>query len=726
MFVASVLDGLAAFESFIVGCAPLIVLSSIVPSGWRVWPLLTIWILGDSLRWSRHDNKLATDCCIFALLFAWRIRQQLLERVVGLWENFGVEHEYTLYNAYGVVTVLALLVSILPRAFKSSNATAPELSNGTVQKSGVEAPKPRIFPCQTTHARMFPKRHAFAYSYLQCGYPIVCSRAQQDETGFPSGGDRYLGSWWLRVRAEDYLERGDGELGFYQKLRKYLKAQHVADSEWEYAYLVTAPRFFGYSFNPVSFWYIYDREHELKRMVLEVNNTFGERRMYLLDGSSPCSPSYKSDSQQSSADEGSEIESANASKSKFTDVWMKDFHVSPFNSRKGSYALKAQNPFPTVFHDDPRIDNTITLKSSKDHGKLVARLFSTGKSLDPDQLGFFGTAWFVLSWWWVGLVTFPRILREAGKLFFKRKLHVWFRPEVQTSSIGRLPTSAEIALEEVFRDYLYKLVNETEYPFSITFNSSIPGTQCRLISTTHVLEPERPQQDMEIGVLTPAFYSRLVHYTYTSEAIDRECVFTDVRNRTLWLCRPKLLSFLLSDRSSICIEGENMAPVKRSYFGELRWMLLRKLRCPPPDPAYSVTPQSSNMQVDDIRSRPYSELDQFVRSHVGQKHAGKYRRAVTKLFLAQRFCFGFSEVIDLVDLLLRILLCYLAVLQMSTWCDSWAGSESAKCMLALTERKDWSACFDARGSDDFNWWWLAKSALLVHAPHAYGLLKGYS
>lgn len=269
-------------------------------------------------------------------------------------------------------------------------------------------------------------------------------------------------------------------------------------------------------------------------------------------------------------------------------------------------------------------------------------------------------------------------------------------------------------------------MNETEYPFSITFNSSIPGTQCRLISTTHVLEPERPQQDMEIGVLTPAFYSRLVHYTYTSEAIDRECVFTDVRNRTLWLCRPKLLSFLLSDRSSICIEGENMAPVKRSYFGELRWMLLRKLRCPPPDPAYSVTPQSSNMQVDDIRSRPYSELDQFVRSHVGQKHAGKYRRAVTKLFLAQRFCFGFSEVIDLVDLLLRILLCYLAVLQMSTWCDSWAGSESAKCMLALTERKDWSACFDARGSDDFNWWWLAKSALLVHAPHAYGLLKGYS
>jgi hypothetical protein len=278
----------------------------------------------------------------------------------------------------------------------------------------------------------------------------------------------------------------------------------------------------------------------------------------------------------------------------------------------------------------------------------------------------------------------------------------------------------------VFRDYLCELVNEADYPFCITFKSSIPGTQSELISTTRVLEPDRPQQNMEIRVLTPGFYSRLVHYTYTSEAIDRECIFTDERNRTLWLCRPKLLPFLLSERYSIHIEDEDVASVKRTYFDELRWMLLKKLRCPPPDPAYSVTLQSSAAQVDDIRSRPYSELDQFVRSHMGQKHAGKYRRAVTKLFLAQRFCFGFSEIVSLVDLLVRTLLCYLAVLQMRNWSNSWVGFESAECGLALMERKDWSACFNARGSDDYDWWWLAKSILLVYAPHAYGLLKGYS
>ncbi|RYZ78991.1 MAG: DUF1365 family protein, partial [Proteobacteria bacterium] len=35
-------------------------------------------------------------------------------------------------------------------------------------------------------------------------------------------------------------------------------------------------------FNPVSFWYIYDGDAQLKYMILEVNNTFDERRLYLL------------------------------------------------------------------------------------------------------------------------------------------------------------------------------------------------------------------------------------------------------------------------------------------------------------------------------------------------------------------------------------------------------------------------------------------------------------
>lgn len=163
--------------------------------------------------------------------------------------------------------------------------------------------------------------------------------------------------------------------------------------------------------------------------------------MYLLDGSSSPSPPRTPELPASSILQETEFD---AVKSRFTDIWMKDFHVSPFNSSKGSYALKAQDPFPYVSYDAPKIDNTITLKSSKDHAKLVARLYCTGNAIDPDKLGLFGILQFISSWWWVGLVTFPRILRQAFKLHFVRKLNVWYRPEVLTSSIGRLPTASEV------------------------------------------------------------------------------------------------------------------------------------------------------------------------------------------------------------------------------------------------------------------------------------------
>jgi len=213
--------------------------------------------------------------------------------------------------------------------------------------------------------------------------------------------------------------------------------QNVTDSDWSFAYLITAPRFFGYAFNPISFWYIYDMDHQLTKMILEVNNTFGERRMYLLDGSNVASAPSTTDFEIS----GPELPLG--AKSRFTDRWMKDFHVSPFNSRKGSYVLKALNPFPYATYDNPFIDNTITLISTKDYAKLVARLNSTGPTLDPDQLGLFGVYRFILTWWWVGLVTFPRIVWEAFKLFFRRSLPMWFRPEVLHTGVGRIPTPNE-------------------------------------------------------------------------------------------------------------------------------------------------------------------------------------------------------------------------------------------------------------------------------------------
>lgn len=187
-------------------------------------------------------------------------------------------------------------------------------------------------------------------------------------------------------------------------------------------------------------------------MILEVNNTFDERRMYFLKDTDP-----------NNGASGDEIENLATGKvdqngdqgqhspnqkqlERFTNSWSKDFHVSPFNSRKGAYSLSANDPFfphLSTRAGVARVNNTITLSSSKQHPKLVARVYSSSDSIDPYKLKGFGTFKFIAAWWWVGFVTLPRILREAAKLFFRRKLHVWFKPEVLEDSIGRNETDDE-------------------------------------------------------------------------------------------------------------------------------------------------------------------------------------------------------------------------------------------------------------------------------------------
>ena len=169
-------------------------------------------------------------------------------------------------------------------------------------------------------------------------------------------------------------------------------------------------------------------------MITEVNNTFGERHIYLLDGSSPTSPPQ-------TPDEGTLVPPT--MKTTFADYWSKEFHVSPFNSRKGGgYSQKAINPFLAPA-SAPAIDITITLKSSKDHAKLIARLFNTGPATELEALSWIGISKFIVAWGWVGFMTFPRICKEAYVLYFQKGLHVWFRPEVRAASLGRLPSEPE-------------------------------------------------------------------------------------------------------------------------------------------------------------------------------------------------------------------------------------------------------------------------------------------
>jgi DUF1365 family protein len=156
---------------------------------------------------------------------------------------------------------------------------------------------------------------------------------------------------WFSVEAEDYLERGTHPGGLRGKLSEYLRCQGVRLEQYSHALLVTAPRLLGFSFNPVSFWYLYNEANLLEAMVVEVNNTFDERSMYFMERKVGGGPASKE------------------SVRNFKYSWQKDFHVSPFNSRDGSYTLQATDPYADGDAGNFKIGCNIVLKTADQKAK---------------------------------------------------------------------------------------------------------------------------------------------------------------------------------------------------------------------------------------------------------------------------------------------------------------------------------------------------------------------
>jgi len=484
---------------------------------------------------------------------------------------------------------------------------------------------------------MFPKKHAFSYSYLFVGIPVGVSGRI---SGMLSVDSQEPG--WFHVDSVDYLERGNGGWTLAEKLKAYLHTQGVTDRDYAFAYLVTAPRFLGYSFNPVSFWYLYDADTKLKYMILEVNNTFDERRLYLLKGGN---------ADDAVIDEEADMPTSDLRKCSkqltFSDRWAKDFHVSPFNSRKGSYSLRAIDPLAEFeLSGHVRIDNTIVLRSSKEHPKLVARVFSEGEAKDPAKISVSESVRFIGRWCWVGFATFPRIVWQAAKLSLRKKLHVWYRPEVTDASIGRPYTKDEKRLEVFFRAFLTHIVHQSPKPLRIIYKSAHSEEQGIVLYSPDFTYEEDHGRTVTLKVLSPAFYSRFVHYSHWDKALDCECLAKDEKHRTASLDGlpdlPKPPP-LLYEQAQV-IKYDDKSDQGASLFNRIRWLGMQHLRCPPADYAH-------HEGLYALRHPAPSNFDKFVKEHC--KDAETYRRIATKLFIAQRFCLGVPGLLDALDCIFR-------------------------------------------------------------------------
>ena len=108
-------------------------------------------------------------------------------------------------------------------------------------------------------------------------------------------------------------DHGDGRADSLAWLDELLAREGIGDASGE-VWLHCYPRVLGFTFKPVSFWYCHRADDSLAAVVVEVNNTFGERHCYLLAG-----PDLAF---------GRELRAAKA------------FHVSPFCAVSGSYRFR--------------------------------------------------------------------------------------------------------------------------------------------------------------------------------------------------------------------------------------------------------------------------------------------------------------------------------------------------------------------------------------------------
>ncbi len=186
---------------------------------------------------------------------------------------------------------------------------------------------------QVRHRRARPRQHAFAYATWFLLLPMR-SMAQH-------GGGALAVNRRAAIAFHD-VDHGDGRLptqgGALAWLDALLQSEGIVDAQGE-VWLHCYARVWGYAFKPVSFWYCHRSDNSLAAIVVEVNNTFGERHCYVLP-----EPRY---GQHLHAD--------------------KVFHVSPFCHVQGRYDFR----FMRAEHGSAR-KTVVRIDHSDEQGLLIS------------------------------------------------------------------------------------------------------------------------------------------------------------------------------------------------------------------------------------------------------------------------------------------------------------------------------------------------------------------
>jgi uncharacterized protein len=231
---------------------------------------------------------------------------------------------------------------------------------------------------QVRHNRLRPAANAFVYGtwflllpMRHLGNPAAMGGLAINRAGAVSFFDADHGDG-----------RGPESGGALAWLQELLLREGISDAHGE-VWLHCYPRVLGYTFKPVSFWYCHQADGSLRAIVVEVNNTFGERHCYLLDR-----PRY-----------GQELQAS------------KEFHVSPFCEVQGAYRFRFMR---TASPTQPR--TVVRVDHDDDKGPLLQT--SISGTLEPiSPAGLRRALWRYPA---MTLMVMVRIHWQALKLWLKK------------------------------------------------------------------------------------------------------------------------------------------------------------------------------------------------------------------------------------------------------------------------------------------------------------------
>lgn len=288
--------------------------------------------------------------------------------------------------------------------------------------------KSKLCVGQVWHTRFHPKRHAFTY-------PIFMFALDLEES---------FGNFlWPMVRFQPtkyHLKNGEGQQTNHDSLAQRILQLVATKTQDKFKptltthqiILLTHLEYFGYNFNPVSFYYIINKTTRvLEAMVGEVSNTpWTEMYCYVLH-----------------PDSTDQVQCTNKAASKSLDYrFPKNFHVSPFMEMEYWYDWTFQGT-PGETTEEFVVVNALRRRSKEETMDFTAKLKLVPQPITP----------FTVAWQMIRFPVFCMLIQiwihyQAAWLFLKGIVYV---PHPQGSETAASRTIATIMVPFfAIRDYL--------------------------------------------------------------------------------------------------------------------------------------------------------------------------------------------------------------------------------------------------------------------------------